>query len=316
MSATKLDTAKLVGGIEGGGTKFNCAIGPSAEEIWARTSFPTTTPAETLARAIEFFKEGKAEYGDLGAIGVASFGPVDLHRQSEYYGYITTAPKPHWAYTDMVGNISRALNVPVAFDTDVNCATLAEGAFGAARGIQNFVYVTVGTGIGAGVTSDGRLLNGAMHPEVGHMLLPRFDGDKEFRGCCPYHGDCLEGLASGPAIETRWGCKGQDLPPDHPAWELEAEYLAAMCVNLTLCYAPERIVLGGGVMSQRQLFAMIRAAFTRLLNGYTTLPAATDVDSYIVPAILDGRSGEVGAMIAAETLLVQGQKLVGEALRV
>jgi len=319
MSVMELDTAELtvkglLGGIEGGGTKFNCAIGPSPEEVWARTSFPTTTPEETFTRAIDFFREAKAEFGDLGAIGLASFGPVDLDRQSQYYGYVTTTPKPHWAYTDVVGGLSRALEVPVAFDTDVNCATLAEGAFGAARGLRNFVYVTVGTGIGAGVVSDGRLLNGAMHPEVGHMLLPRFDGDKTFRGSCPYHGDCLEGLAAGPAIETRWGCKGQDLPVDHPAWELEADYLAAMCVNLTVCYAPERIVLGGGVMSQGQLFPMIRTAFTRLLNGYTTLPAANDAKNYIVPAALNGRSGEVGAMIAAETLLAQGRESVEEVL--
>ncbi|WP_308375601.1 ROK family protein [Microbulbifer sp. RZ01] len=296
---------KLFGGIEGGGTKFNCVIGPSPEEVWARTSFPTTTPEETLTRAIGFFQEGKAEYGILSAIGVASFGPVDLNRHSQHYGYITTAPKPNWTYIDVVGNITRALNIPVAFDTDVNCATLAEGAFGAARGLRNFVYVTVGTGIGAGVVADGRLVNGAMHPEVGHMLLPRFDEDNDFRGSCAFHGDCLEGLASGPAIEARWGCKGQDLPSGHPAWALQARYLAAMCINLTLCYAPERIILGGGVMSQKQLFAMTRTEFSKLLNGYTTLPAAADPDNYIVPSALDGHSGEVGALIVAEKLFQQ-----------
>ncbi|WP_246394798.1 ROK family protein [Microbulbifer rhizosphaerae] len=305
MSAMDLQVATLIGGIEGGGTKFNCVIGHSPDKVLARTSFPTTTPDETLARAIEFFKEGEAEYGALRAIGVASFGPVGLHRQSQYYGYITTAPKPHWAYTDVVGSISRALNVPVAFDTDVNGATLGEGLLGAARGLKNFVYVTIGTGIGAGVVSNSEIVNGAMHPEIGHMLLPRFDEKNDFRGSCPFHGDCLEGLASGPAIEARWGRKGQDLAPDHPAWALQARYLAAMCVNLTLCYAPERIILGGGVMSQKQLFAMVRTEFTQMLNGYTTLPAAADPENYIVPSALDGHSGELGALIAAEKLFKQ-----------
>lgn len=307
MSAMELDTAEvaaqaLLGGIEGGGTKFSCAIGPSPGEVWARTSFPTTTPEETFARAIAFFNEGKSEYGPLRAIGVASFGPLDLQRKSEHYGYITTTPKPGWAYTDVVGCLTRALNVPVAFDTDVNGAALGEGALGAARGVRNFVYVTIGTGIGAGVVSEGRLLNGAMHPEIGHMLVPRIAGDDNFSGCCRYHGDCLEGLASGPAIEARWGHKGQDLPADHPAWDLQARYLSEMCVNITLCYAPERIILGGGVMAQRQLFPMIRKRFTELLSGYTTLPAASP-ESYIVPSSLAGRSGEVGAMVAAGSLL-------------
>ncbi|MCW8126589.1 ROK family protein [Microbulbifer halophilus] len=297
----KGNTSRLLGGIEGGGTRFNCAIGPSPDEIWARNSFPTTAPEETFARVVEFFKEGEAEYGALSAIGVASFGPVDLQQQSGYYGHITTTPKPHWRYTDVVGHLKRMWDIPVAFDTDVNGAARGEGAFGAARGLDNFVYVTVGTGIGAGIVAHGRPLNGAMHPEVGHMRLPRAAEDLHFPGCCQYHGDCLEGLASGPAIEARWGQKGETLPADHPAWTMQAEYLSMLCMNLTLCYAPERIILGGGVMARRQLLPMIRERFAALMNGYTELSAVSPQD-YIVPPSLGERSGEVGALVAAERL--------------
>lgn len=296
-----LPVKRLLGGIEGGGTRFNCVIGPSPGEAWARSSFSTTTPADTFARVIDFFREGEAEYGALSAIGMASFGPVDLHRASGFYGHITTTPKPHWSHTDVVGTLSRALGVPIAFDTDVNGAAMGEGAFGAARGLRNFVYVTIGTGIGAGVVADGRPLNGAMHPEIGHMLVPRAVDDSRFGGNCRYHGDCLEGLASGPAIEARWGRRGESLPPDHPAWALQAEYLAGLCVNLTLSYAPERIILGGGVMARRQLFPMIRSRFAELLNGYTALSEVSP-EGFIVPPSLAGRSGEVGAMVAAGRL--------------
>ncbi len=316
MSRVDSVATTLFGGIEGGGTKFNCAIGPSPGEIWARTSFPTTTPEETLGRAIDFFTDRVAEYGALSALGVASFGPVDMRRQSEHYGFITTTPKQHWARTDMVGTFSRALRVPVVFDTDVNAATVGEGQLGAARGLQNFVYVTVGTGIGAGVMMDGRLANGAMHPEIGHMLLPRYAADSDFPGVCPFHSDCLEGLAAGPAIEARWGRKGQHLPADHPAWEWQAHYLAVMCVNLSLCYAPQRIILGGGVMAQTQLFTKVRTEFARLLKGYTSLPEAVDPDDYIVPAALEGRAGEVGALVAAERLIKQSEYSLTEVSRV
>lgn len=282
----------LYGGIEAGGTKFVCAVGTSPNDVRA-TRFPTTTPEETLARAIEFFRAQPR----VAAIGIAAFGPVDLRRNSPTYGYITTTPKLGWRNTDLVGAIQRALNVPVGFDTDVNAAALGEHRWGAARGLDTCIYLTIGTGIGGGGLLAGKLMHGLIHPEMGHIRVPHDLARDPFPGACPFHGDCLEGLASGPALEKRWGARAETLPADHPAWELEAHYLALALVNYICTLSPQRIILGGGVMEQPQLFPMIRRGVQQLLNGYAQSPAIlADIDAYIVPPALGKRAGVLGAL--------------------
>jgi fructokinase len=289
----------MYGGIEAGGTKWVCAVGTGAGEVLAEERFPTTTPAETINRAVAFFQQHKNE---LQAVGVGSFGPVDLHAGSPTYGYITTTPKQHWQFADVVGPLKQALGVPVGFDTDVNAAALGEHRWGAARGLENFVYLTIGTGIGGGGMVNGRLLHGALHPEMGHMILPQhLAGESSFGGVCPFHGHCLEGLASGPAIEARWGLRAENLPEEHPAWELEAHYLALGLVNIICVLSPERIILGGGVMHQRQVFTHLHAEVRRLLNDYLRLPQITErMEEYIVAPGLQDQSGVLGAIALAQ----------------
>lgn len=295
--------SELYGAIEAGGTKFVCAVGTGPDDLRAETRFPTTTPRETIGRAIAFLCEQRESHGPLAAVGIASFGPVDLDRGSTTWGHVTTTPKPGWAQTDLAGLVAAALGAPVAFDTDVNGAALGEGRWGAARGLDTFVYVTVGTGIGGGGMVGGELMHGLVHPEMGHMRLPRDPAADPFAGCCPFHGDCLEGLASGPAIEARWGRPATELPEDHPAWALEAEYLALACVNLTVMLSPQRIILGGGVMQQPQLFPAIRRRLLERLAGYVQSPAILDdVETYVVPPGLGGRAGALGALALAQRL--------------
>ncbi len=289
------------GGVEAGGTKFVCAVGSGPEDIREETRFPTTTPEETLGKAIAFFREMVAQGTELEAIGIGSFGPVDPNPDSPTWGYITTTPKPNWANTEVAGAIGRALEAPVGFDTDVNAAALGEYRWGAARGLSSFIYLTVGTGIGGGGMVEGKLLHGLMHPEMGHLRIPHDRSADPFPGNCPFHGDCLEGLAAGPAIEARWGRRGETLPEEHPAWPLEARYLAHGLVNFILTLAPQRIVIGGGVMSQPHLFELVRAEVQSLLNGYVQAPEIIDeIDAYIVPPGLGHRSGVLGAMALAE----------------
>lgn len=290
----------LLGAIEAGGTKFNCAVGSGDGDIAERISIPTTSPTVTLDLVREFFKQAADKHGALEALGIASFGPVDLSPGSETYGYITSTPKAGWSGTNLVGFFQDTLQLPVSFETDVNGAAVGEHLFGAARGVDNFVYVTVGTGIGAGVMLNGKLLHGATHPEVGHMLI-RDIKSESFGGICPFHGDCLEGLASGPAIEAHWGAPGASLPADHPVWEMEAHYLAMMCVNLTHCYAPEKIILGGGVMAQAHLIEKVRTKFLEYMNGYLSPSILSDMNGYIELPELNGHSGLVGALAMAET---------------
>lgn len=288
----------LYGGIEAGGTKFVCMVGRGPDSIVAETTFPTAEPAETINRAIDFFRVSAG--GALAALGVASFGPVDLSPNSPTYGYITTTPKPGWAWTNIVGSLSSALNVPVVFDTDVNGAAYGEYRWGAARGLSPTVYVTVGTGIGGGVISCRRPLHGLVHPEIGHMLIPHDRAADPFDGICPFHGDCLEGLASGPAIGRRWGQPAETLPPHHEAWSLEARYLGLAAVNLILCHSPLRVILGGGVMQQPGLIAMVREEVERLMAGYLQVPSvARELDRYIVPPALGGKAGVLGAIALA-----------------
>lgn len=292
----------LYGGIEAGGTKFVCAVGSGPDEIRAEVRFPTTTPQETLQQAVEFFQAQEARLGErLTAIGIASFGPVDLIPQSPTYGFITSTPKPGWRNVDIVGYVRRALKVPVGFDTDVNGAALAEGLWGAAQGLDTFIYLTVGTGIGGGGMVGGKLIHGLLHPEMGHLRIPHDRGRDPFEGRCPYHGDCLEGLASGPALEARWGVRPENLPPDHPAWDLEAEYLALALHNLVCALSPQRVILGGGVMKQAHLFPRIRARLRDLLNGYIPVPAilTEEIEAYVVPPALGDRAGVLGALALA-----------------
>jgi len=293
----------LYGGIEAGGTKFVCAVGTGPDDLRAEVRFPTTTPQETIRRALDFFREQQALLGEtLRAVGIASFGPVDPNPDSPTFGYITSTPKPGWQNVDLAGEIRRGLNVPVGFDTDVNGAALAEGLWGAARGLDTFIYITVGTGIGGGGMVGGRLIHGMLHPEMGHIRIPHDWQADPFAGTCPYHGDCLEGLACGPAIEARWGARPEDLPPDHPAWALEAHYLALALANFICTLSPQRIILGGGVMRQHHLFPRIRAEVPQLLNGYIQARPILDeeeMQAYIVPPALGARAGVLGAIALA-----------------
>ncbi len=295
----------LVGGIEAGGTKFVCIIGTGPDDIRAEIRFPTTTPAETLARAIEFFKNQEQATGQaVEAIGVACFGPIDLHPGSPTYGYITTTPKPGWQFTDVVGPLRAGLGVPIAFDHDVVVAGIGEGTFGAAVGLSDFIYLTIGTGIGGGVIINHKPVHGLVHPEIGHLRLPHDLARDPFAGNCSFHGDCFEGLASGPALEKRWGQPGYTLPPDHPAWEIEAEYLALAAQNLVVTTSPQMLIFGGGVMEQTHLFPRIHKRVVELLNGYVQSPSILrKIESYIVPPGLGNRSGGLGAIAMAQQLL-------------
>lgn len=276
------------GGVEAGGTKWVCAIGTGPDDLHALEIFPTTTPAETLARAVEFF----AQNGGVSAVGFGSFGPIDLRA-----GRVTTTPKPGWANTDVVSVLHDALGVPVAFDTDVNAAALGEGRWGAAIGLDTFCYFTVGTGIGGGVMAGGRLVHGLLHPEVGHMLIPHDRTRDPFAGACPYHGDCFEGLASGSAIAQRWGNPSDELGGRPEVWELEAEYLALGVANVICILSPQRVILGGGVMKQPSLLPLIRTRTRELLNGYIAAPELSDgLDEYIVGPALGDRAGVLGAI--------------------
>ncbi|MFW6062568.1 MAG: ROK family protein [Chloroflexota bacterium] len=293
--------AELFGGIEAGGTKFVCAVGSGPDDVRAETRFATTDPEESIAEAIAFFRQQQESHGRLQGLGIAAFGPVDPDPRSPTFGYITSTPKEGWRNTDFAGVVRRALDVPVGFDTDVNGAALGEWRWGAAQGLDTFIYLTVGTGIGGGGMVNGHLLHGLLHPEMGHILIPHdWDADP-YPGNCPYHGDCLEGMASGPAIGDRWEQASDSLPPDHPAWDLEATYLSQALVNFLLTLSPQRIILGGGVMQQRQLFPMIRKKTRDLLNGYVQKAAILEeIDSYIVPPQLGGQAGVLGALALAE----------------
>ena len=293
--------SNLVGGIEAGGTKFVCAVGTGPEDIRAESRFPTTDPDETIGRAIAFFREQQRHLGPLSAVGIASFGPVDPQPDSPRFGYITSTPKPGWRDTDFGGRISRELGLPLGFDTDVNAAALGEARWGAAQGLDTFLYLTVGTGIGGGGLVNGRRMHGLIHPEMGHVRIPHNWEDDPYPGRCPFHGDCLEGLASGPAIEERWEKPARQLPPDHPAWLLEANYLALALVNYVCTFSPQRLILGGGVMEQLQLFPLIRQQVQQLLNGYVQSPAILErIDETIVPPGLGNRAGVLGAIALAQ----------------
>lgn len=297
----------LFGAVEAGGTKFVCAVGTGPGDLRARLELPTTSPEETIGRAIAFLQE-QAKREPLSAIGIGSFGPVELNRVSPDWGHITSSPKAGWQNVDLAGLVGRALDIPVAFDTDVNAAALGEREWGAARGLDTFVYITVGTGIGGGGMVAGRLMHGMLHPEMGHMRVPHDWTVDPFVGACPFHGDCWEGLAAGPAIEGRWGGKGQNLTPDHSAWELEAHYLALGVNNLVCTLSPQRIILGGGVMRRANLFPLVRAKTLELLNRYIQSAAISNrIDEYVVAPQLGDNAGILGAFaLASEIAKAEG----------
>ncbi|WNS43617.1 ROK family protein [Paenibacillus sp. MMS20-IR301] len=281
----------IIGAIEAGGTKFICGVGNEEGEILDRISFPTETPEKTMQQVVAYFKHTGVE-----AIGIGSFGPLNMDFSSPLYGHVTTTPKPGWGGFDFVGYMKRYFPVPIGFDTDVNAAAFGEVKWGAAQGLDSCVYYTIGTGIGVGVYAEGKLIHGLVHPEGGHVLTRRHAEDV-FEGLCPYHGDCLEGLAAGPAIEKRWSIKGSALPADHLAWEIEAYYLGQAIAGVILLLSPKRVILGGGVMHQEQLFPMIRKEVRKALNGYVAAPEILEAtDSYIVPPGLGDNAGLCGAL--------------------
>jgi fructokinase len=290
---------KLWGGIEAGGTKFVCAVGTGPGDL-EEIRFDTTTPAETLGRAISFFQEENSR-NQLVAIGIGSFGPVDLNQASPTYGYITSTPKKGWANANFAGPLHHALQIPIGFDTDVNAAALGEYCWGAARGLENFLYLTIGTGIGGGGMINGKLIHGLVHPEMGHIFIPHH-ADDSYTGRCGFHGNrCFEGLASGPAIEERWGISGKVLEAGHQAWDWEAHYIALALANYICTLSPQQIILGGGVMEQTHLLPMIRTKVVSLLNGYIQSSDILDhIENYIVPPALGNKAGVLGAIALAK----------------
>lgn len=280
----------MYGAIEAGGTKFVCAISDENFEIKERVSIPTTTPEETLSHVFEFFDQFK-----LDSIGIGSFGPIDVNKKSATYGYVTTTPKVAWTNFDFLGAVKKRYEIPVGWTTDVNAAALGELKKGAAIGLDSCVYLTVGTGIGGGAVVNGKLLAGYGHPEMGHMLV-RLHPDESYGGFCPYHGNCLEGIAAGPAIEGRYGVKGHELADKIEVWQMEAYYLAQALMNYTLILSPERIVLGGGVMNQNQLYTLVREEFKKLMAGYVAVPP---LEEYIVAPGLGDNAGVTGCLLLA-----------------
>ncbi len=287
----------LYGALEAGGTKMVAAAIDEKGEILNRTEIKTETPDITLPILIDWFKSKK-----IDALGIGTFGPADLNKNSATYGYITSTPKLAWKNCNILKAFKDTLNIPTGFDTDVNAAALGEAVFGAMKGLKNGIYITIGTGIGVGVLTNGSLLHGMLHPEAGHILLPKNPSDN-FTGVCPYHKNCFEGLASGPAIEKRFGKNAKLLYDVPEVWELEAEYIGKALVNYILTLSPERIVLGGGVMHMDRLFPLIRKNVLTLLNNYIDTKIIHDIDSYIVPAELHDNQGILGCAVLAQEAL-------------
>lgn len=291
------------GGIEAGGSKFVCAVGSNPDDLY-KTSFDTTGAVETLTRAVDFFKEQNSKRR-ISAVGIGSFGPIDLHKGSSTYGFITSTPKEGWANTDIVGKIKASLGVPVGFDTDANAAALGEHHWGAAKELTNFIYLTIGTGIGGGGIINGKLLHGLVHPEMGHICIPQHVDDT-YVGKCPFHNrkgsyDCFEGLASGPAIEERWGQSPQSLSNDHKAWDLEAYYISMALVSYICTLSPQRIIIGGGVMKQERLITLIRDKVKQILNNYVQSSEIIDsIRDYIVLPKQGDNAGVLGAVELAK----------------
>lgn len=295
---------QFYGGIEAGGTKFVCMVASDPENILAEIKFPTTTPEETIKRTNDFFRPF-IQRGELAAIGLGSFGPVDLDPKSPTYGFITGTPKPNWSFTDLLGGVKRGSQVPVAYDTDVNAAALGELYWVPEnKDLDPFIYITVGTGIGTGVIANGKPVHGLVHPEAGHMAIPHDWHEDPFAGGCPYHGDCWEGLANGPAMAQRWGHPADTLADDHPGWDLEAKYIALAIVNQIYAYSPQRVVLGGGVAQHAGLLQKVQTKTQQLLNGYVQSDMILNhIDRYIVSPGLGTKAGVLGAITLAREFI-------------
>lgn len=290
----------MLGAIEAGGTKFVCAIGDAQGNIIERIQIPTTVPEETMEEVINFFQKYP-----IKSIGIGSFGPIDVNVESPTYGYITSTPKTAWKDYPFVQAIRQAFDIPVSFNTDVNAAALGEAKLGAAKGLDSCLYITVGTGIGAGAVVQGKLLQGLTHPEMGHILVRRHPED-HYVGKCPYHKDCLEGLAAGPGIEERWGEKGIQLAVREEVWDLEGYYIAQALMQYILILSPKKIILGGGVMKQKQVFSYIHKHLAELVKGYVQLPELSD---YIVSPELGDNAGITGSLMLAQEALMDKQTL-------
>ncbi|MEH7248061.1 ROK family protein [Neobacillus niacini] len=288
----------MIGAIEAGGTKFVCAVGDETGNIIERIQIPTTVPEETIPRVIDFFKQYS-----IKAIGIGSFGPIDVNRESATYGHITSTPKPGWRDFPFVQAIGDVFSVPIGFNTDVNAAALGEATFGAAKGLDSCLYITVGTGIGAGAIVQGNLLQGLSHPEMGHILVRRHPNDV-YRGKCPYHHDCLEGLAAGPAIEERWGVKGDLLVDRMEVWEMEGYYIAQALMQYVLILSPKKIILGGGVMKQEQVFTSVYQYLQEFVNKYVVLP---ELSEYIVSPGLGDNAGITGSLMLGYQALLEAK---------
>ena len=280
----------IYGALEAGGTKMVCAIGNEEGKILEQISVPTITPEETMPAIIDYFKGKK-----IAALGVACFGPICVDKASPDYGHILKTPKLAWADYDIVGVLKEALGVQIGFDTDVNGSLLGEVTWGSAQGLTDVVYITIGTGVGGGILSGGNIVHGMLHPEMGHMILAPAPGD-DYPGKCPFHGNCLEGMAAGPAIGDRWGAPGKDLVDRDEVWELESKYIAQAITNLVFILSPQKVILGGGVMHQMQLFPLIRKKVIENINGYIVTKELMDIDSYICPAGLNDDQGIMGAV--------------------
>jgi fructokinase len=303
----KNNSSPLYGGIEGGGTKFVCAVGTGPNKIQAEVRFQTTSPEATMSQAVDFFKQQEANFGKLASIGFGSFGPLDPNLDSPTYGYILPTPKPGWTNANVVGMLRKHFDIPIIFDTDVNAAALGEWQWGKGQELRTFIYLTVGTGIGGGAYLEGKLLHGLVHPEMGHIPLPHDKSKDPFEGVCPFHGDCLEGLASGLSIEKRWGHRGASLEVEHPAWELEAEYIATALATFSYVISPERIIIGGGVGQLPHLLPRIQQRTQKLINGYIKSAAILEnIETYVTHPGLGNRSGVLGALALAKQAVPDG----------
>lgn len=291
----------LLGALEAGGTKMVCALGNEDGTIIEQISIPTTVPEETIPKIAAYFKDK-----GIKALGIGAFGPIDVNKKSERYGYILDTPKLPWKYFDLAGSLKRELGVPIGLDTDVNGSCLGEITFGCAKNLDSVIYITIGTGVGVGVSINGKLLHGMLHPEAGHILLAVHPEDT-YEGKCPYHKTCLEGMAAGPAIEARWGKKAVELKDEPKVWELEAYYIAQALVNYILTLSPQKIILGGGVMHQMQLFPMIRENVKKMMNGYINTKEMQNLEDYIVPASLHDDQGIMGCLELANIALREAE---------
>ncbi len=300
----KKDIRNYYIGLETGGTNIKCFIASGTDNVISELHIPTINPDQTTEEVINFIRKGINKYQvHISSMGIASFGPVDLDKDSATYGAITNTPKLLWRNYPLLKRFSDVFDFPIAFDTDVNAATLAEAKWGAGIGLSNFVYITIGTGIGGGIISNGELIHGLIHPELGHMFINHNLQLDPFEGVCPYHKDCLEGLANGPSVAARWGIAAQALPDDHPGWKIEANYLAQLAINLTLMFSPQRIILGGGVSQHPGLTQLVRESFILQLNKYMQSSLYNEnIESYIVSPKLGINAGIFGAIALAQSI--------------